>query len=96
MHRLSRKLAIVGYMQGMVRYGIHVPVTLAPSGIHDKKDRCHQGFKAFLWFIRTFKPKYMVHGHIHLYDLSDTRQSLWMGTSVINAYSHYVINTSDA
>jgi Icc-related predicted phosphoesterase len=67
-----------------------------PSGIHDKKDKCHQGFKAFLWFIKKFKPKYLIHGHIHLYDLSDQRSSHWMGTNVINAFSHYVINTSDA
>jgi Icc-related predicted phosphoesterase len=66
-----------------------------PSGIHDKKDKCHQGFKAFLWFIKTFKPKYLVHGHIHLYDLSDPRLSRWMETNVINAYSHYVIDTSN-
>jgi len=66
-----------------------------PSGVHDKKDKCHQGFKAFLWFIKKFKPKYLVHGHIHLYDLSDPRVSRWQETSVINAYSHYVINTSD-
>jgi uncharacterized protein len=67
-----------------------------PCGIHDKKDKCHQGFKAFLWFIRTFKPKYLVHGHIHLYDLSDQRSSRWMATNVVNAFSHYVINTSEA
>jgi Icc-related predicted phosphoesterase len=67
-----------------------------PSGIHDKKDKCHQGFKSFLWFIRIFRPKYLVHGHIHLYDLSDPRSSLWMGTTVINAFNHYVINASDA
>jgi Icc-related predicted phosphoesterase len=66
-----------------------------PNGIHDKKDKCHQGFKAFLWFIKTFRPKYLVHGHIHLYDLSDPRSSRCMETTVINAYSHYVINTSD-
>jgi uncharacterized protein len=67
-----------------------------PSGIHDKKDKCHQGFKAFLWFIKKFKPKYLVHGHIHLYDLSDPRRSRWMETNVINAFSHYVIDTTDA
>jgi uncharacterized protein len=67
-----------------------------PSGIHDKKDKCHQGFKAFIWFIKKFKPKYLIHGHIHLYDLSDPRRSRWMETNVINAYSHYVIDTADA
>jgi len=67
-----------------------------PSGIHDRHDKCHQGFKAFLWFIKKFKPKYLVHGHIHLYDLSDPRKTRWMETNVINAYSHYVIDTADA
>ena len=66
-----------------------------PWGIHDKPDRCHQGFKAFRWFIKMFRPRYLVHGHIHLYDLSDIRRTRCMQTEVINAYSHYVINTSD-
>jgi Icc-related predicted phosphoesterase len=66
-----------------------------PRGIHDKKDKCHQGFKTYLWFMKTFKPKYLVHGHIHLYDLSDVRCSKWENTTVINAYSHYLINNGD-
>jgi Icc-related predicted phosphoesterase len=66
-----------------------------PKGIHDKNDLCHMGFKTFLWFMKVFKPKYLVHGHIHLYDLSDIRCTKWKNTSVINAYSHYVINSGD-
>ena len=66
-----------------------------PKNIHDKPDKCHWGFKTFLWFMKTFKPKYLVHGHIHLYDLSDTRRTRWMGTEVINAFSHYVIETGE-
>jgi Icc-related predicted phosphoesterase len=64
-----------------------------PRGIHDKQDKCHWGFKAFLWFMRAFKPKYLVHGHIHLYDLSDVRYTHWEETTVVNAYNHYVIDT---
>ena len=66
-----------------------------PRGIHDKKDKCHIGFKAYLWFMKLFKPKFLVHGHIHLYDLSDTRCTKWKKTTVINAYSHYVIELGD-
>jgi len=65
-----------------------------PKGIHDKPDKCHWGFKAFLWFMKVFSPKYLVHGHIHLYDLSDVRRTRYMKTEVINAYSHYVIDTA--
>jgi Icc-related predicted phosphoesterase len=65
----------------------------APQGIHDREDPCHQGFKAFLWFMRVFKPKYLVHGHIHLYDFSEVRSTKYKKTLVINAYSHYIIET---
>jgi Icc-related predicted phosphoesterase len=65
----------------------------APAGIHDKSDPCHRGFKCFLWFMRTFKPKYLVHGHIHLYDLSTVRVTKYFDTTVLNAYSHYIIDT---
>lgn len=63
-----------------------------PQGIHDKEDRCHWGFKPFLSFMRIFKPKYLIHGHIHLYDLSDIRATSYLKTKVINAYGHYVID----
>ncbi|MDR2716511.1 MAG: metallophosphoesterase [Treponema sp.] len=62
-----------------------------PKGIHDKPDKCHSGFKAFLWFMKMFKPRYLVHGHIHLYDLSDVRRTRCMKTEVINAFGHYII-----
>ncbi|WP_461255801.1 metallophosphoesterase [Treponema sp. R80B11-R83G3] len=66
-----------------------------PKGVHDKNDKCHLGFKSFLWFMKVFKPKYLVHGHIHLYDLNDIRSTKWNDTTVINAYSHYVIDLGD-
>lgn len=65
----------------------------SPLGIHDKEDKCHRGFKCFLWFMRVFKPKYLIHGHIHLYDLSAIRSTRYCDTTVINAYSHYILNT---
>ncbi|MDR2159998.1 MAG: metallophosphoesterase [Treponema sp.] len=67
----------------------------SPRGIHDREDRCHLGFRAFLWFMRSFKPRYLVHGHIHLYDLADTRTTRYGDTLVINAYGHYVINVEE-
>jgi Icc-related predicted phosphoesterase len=64
----------------------------SPLGIHDLQDKCHQGFKIFLWFMKVFKPRYLIHGHIHLYDLSAVRKTRYLETMVINAYSHYVID----
>jgi uncharacterized protein len=63
----------------------------APRGIHDKLDLCHMGFKSFLWFIRTFRPAYLLHGHIHLYDLNANRRTRYRETEVINVYDHFVL-----
>ena len=78
-----------------IRFGrfIDILVTHAPPrGIHDGKDLCHTGFKCFLWFMRTFKPGYLVHGHVHLYSLNDKRVSQYWQTTVVNAYNHIVID----
>jgi Icc-related predicted phosphoesterase len=67
----------------------------APRGIHDRDDPCHRGFAIFLWFMKTFKPRYLIHGHIHLYDLADVRTTKYGDTTVINAYSQYLLHTED-
>ncbi|MDR2471603.1 MAG: metallophosphoesterase [Treponema sp.] len=67
----------------------------APRGIHDREDPCHRGFKCFRWFIKTWKPRYLVHGHIHLYDLSGVRSTRCADTTVINAYGHYLIHDDE-
>jgi Icc-related predicted phosphoesterase len=75
-------------------YGRFLDILLThapPRGIHDKPDRCHLGFKVFLWFMDVFKPKYLIHGHIHLYDLNEQRVSKYKDTKIINAYSNYVL-----
>jgi Icc-related predicted phosphoesterase len=79
-----------------LRHGrfLDVLVTHAPPfGIHDKPDRCHRGFKFFLWFMRAFRPKFLIHGHIHLYDLKDVRTTRYGETLVVNAYSHFLVET---
>lgn len=63
-----------------------------PRGIHDKQDLCHTGFKSLLWFMRTFKPRYLLHGHIHLYDLNARRSTRYRDTEVINVYDHFVLH----
>ena len=62
-----------------------------PRGIHDKPDPCHTGFKSFLWFMRKFKPRFLLHGHIHLYDMNAQRVTAFNQTMVINVYDHYVL-----
>lgn len=78
-----------------IRYGRCCDVFLthaSPRHIHDREDPCHKGFECFNWFIRTFRPALLIHGHIHLYDLADIRTTVSHDTTVVNAYSHIVID----
>lgn len=78
-----------------IRYGRYLDIFLThspPLGINDKDDPCHRGFKCFLWFIKKFQPRYLIHGHIHLYSLQDIRKTTYEKTEVINTYSHYVLD----
>ncbi|HOV37897.1 MAG TPA: metallophosphoesterase [Spirochaetales bacterium] len=85
---------IPGLLWNKIRYGRYLDILLthaAPFGIQDQADLCHRGFRAFLWFMRVFKPRYLIHGHVHLYDLNAKRVDTYYQTQVINAYDHCVI-----
>ncbi len=78
-----------------IRYGRYVDILLThatPRHIHDKEDPCHKGFESFNWFINKFKPFFLVHGHIHLYDLNTPRITEVGKTTVINAFSYFILN----
>ena len=77
-----------------LRYGRYLDIFLthaSPRGIHDKEDPCHVGFECFNWFIKKFSPVYLVHGHIHLYDIRTRRITESGATTVVNAYAHCLI-----
>ena len=63
----------------------------APATIRDGDDLCHRGFRSFLWFMRHLRPRYLVHGHIHLYDLNARRRATYQKTEIINVYGHYIL-----
>jgi Icc-related predicted phosphoesterase len=72
-----------------LRYGRYLDLLIThapPRGIHDEPDRCHTGFDAFNWLIETFKPRYHLHGHIHLYDRRAETVTRVGSTEVVNVY----------
>jgi hypothetical protein len=96
-------LAILRLMPAMIWHRIFhgrfldVLVTHSPPyGINDLPDPCHTGFRIFLWFMRTFKPRFLVHGHVHLYDRNAAREARYGSTTIINAYDHVVIDLESA
>ncbi len=77
-----------------LKYGRYLDIFMthaSPRHIHDHEDQCHLGFECYNWFLQQFKPVYMVHGHIHLYDLREERIGKYYDSTVVNAYAHYVI-----
>lgn len=81
------------------KYGTCLDIFLThatPRHIHDHEDPCHQGFECFNWFIQKFKPQYLIHGHIHLYDMREERIGVYDQTTVINAYAHHILELPNA
>jgi Icc-related predicted phosphoesterase len=66
-------------------YGADVLVTHSPvRGIHDAEDRPHTGFKAMLRFLEWYRPRYMLHGHVHTYDRRKATRTTYIDTQIIN------------
>lgn len=77
------------------KYGRYCDILLThapPLGLGDGEDLCHKGFGCFLDFMDKYKPKYLLHGHIHLVDLNSNRIELYNETKVINIYKNYIID----
>jgi Icc-related predicted phosphoesterase len=80
-------------LMNRVRYGRYLDVLVThspPFGIHDGEDLPHRGFRALLGFMARFRPRYLLHGHKHIYvpEISRTR---CLDTEVINVYPSRVI-----
>ena len=71
---------------------IDILVTHAPPyGIHDQPDLTHRGFRAFLRFMEWFKPAYLLHGHVHVYDSRAITTTRYLRTQVVNVYPWRII-----
>ena len=78
-------------LMNRLRHGrcLDILVTHAPPRhIHDQEDRPHWGFESFRWFLRTFRPRYHLHGHIHIYDKRTVTRTRFHETEVLNAYPY--------
>jgi len=66
-------------------HGVDVFVAHSPPrGIHDMDDLPHTGFRAMLRFMDWYRPRYMLHGHVHTYDRRKTTRSEYRDTCIIN------------
>ena len=78
-----------------LRYGraLDILVTHSPPfQIHDRPDLAHTGFKIFRTLMILFRPRYLLHGHIHVYRPDTPRITRFHDTMVINVYPYRILD----
>lgn len=82
-----------GLLANRARHGRYLDILVThapPLGIHDDQDPAHRGFEAYLRFMERFRPRYLLHGHRHVYgrEVCETR---YLDTQVVNVFPFKVI-----
>lgn len=88
-------LRILKLMFKLKKYkGFDVLVSHAPMyEFGDKEHLPHRGFKCFEALLDKYKPKYMLHGHIHRnYGYNIPAKYSYNEITVINAYEYYILD----
>lgn len=84
--------------QLLLMNGFDVLVTHAPAkGYGDLDDLPHQGFDCFNDLLQKWKPRYMLHGHVHQsYSYKFQREYMHpSGTRIINCYEYQTLEIRD-
>lgn len=77
------------------RYGRALDILVAhspPWRIHDGRDLPHTGFKIFRTLLTYLKPRYLLHGHMHIYRQDTVRVTQFVETTVMNVYPYLLFN----
>ena len=74
--------------------GVDVLVTHAPAfGKGDLDTIPHRGFRCFLKFMEKYRPRYMLHGHVHRnYGFKIPVTQRYLDTEIINACGAYLLD----
>lgn len=83
--KLKRKIRKAG--------GVDIVLAHAPlRGYGDMENLVHRGFEAFFPLLDEWKPRYFVHGHVHLsYGSKQPRVQQYGETTLINACGKYTL-----
>lgn len=93
MKKRVRKL----WFQILRRGGIDIIVSHAPAyQINDGRDLPHQGFKAFRYLMEKYRPRFFLHGHVHMsYGRQHKRYDKYLDTHIINVFERCVFEFED-
>ena len=79
----------------LIRYrGFDILVTHSPArGINDGDDLPHMGFECFRTLLERYRPKYFLHGHVHMtYGRQYKRIDQYEDTYIINSFEQYLFD----
>lgn len=73
--------------------GVDIVLTHSPaSGYGSDEDYAHRGFECLVDLIDKYKPRYLIHGHVHMsYNTKNPRVLHRGETTIINAYERYIL-----
>ena len=85
------------WFQLLRKRGFDILVTHAPAyQLNDGRDLPHQGFRVFRTLIEKYRPKYFLHGHVHMsYGRQHKRYDKYQDTHVINAFEKCLFEFED-
>ena len=91
--RISRLAAAL-----MITNGFDLLVSHSPArGYGDLEDLPHRGFECFNALLQKYKPKYMIHGHVHkAYGHFERERTHSCGTKLINVCGSYSLEFSSS
>jgi Icc-related predicted phosphoesterase len=96
-------LRVLGLFPGLLwnrlRYGRALDILIShspPFGINDDDSSAHRGLLALNFLIRWAKPRYHLHGHMHVYNRNLEVSTTTVGsTQVVNVFPYQVIEVPD-
>ncbi|HJB54506.1 MAG TPA: metallophosphoesterase family protein [Candidatus Olsenella avistercoris] len=93
MARKAARMALLASATG----GVDVIVTHAPlRGYGDLDDLPHRGFEALGRLVERTRPRYLLHGHVHMeYGRIERVREHPYGTTIVNACGSYVLDIPD-
>lgn len=81
-----------------IRYGRYLDILMThapPLGIHDQPDLTHRGFRALCRAMDLFRPRFLIHGHVHVYNPLQPTETTYHSTRVINTYGYRTLEIDE-
>ena len=93
MARRVRRLRLKLFFSG----GFDILLAHAPAfQLNDGRDLPHQGFQVFRTLMEKYRPRFFIHGHVHVtYGRNHKRYDKYEDTHIINAYEKCIFEYED-